>query len=134
MEYLLMICHDDTFNPPDTVEPETVAWVAETERRGVRKSGDRLRPAKIRNAGIPCRVPPRPLLAERIGGVLGVLYLLFNEGYAAIAHASLIRQELTGEAIRLARLLTPPDAVRTRSARAACARAAPRRTAPRPHR
>jgi len=45
MEYMLMICHDDTFDPPDTLEPETVAWVEEMERRGVRKSGDRLRPA-----------------------------------------------------------------------------------------
>lgn len=45
MEYMLMICHDDTFNPPEGLEPETVAWVQEMEARGVRKSGDRLRPA-----------------------------------------------------------------------------------------
>jgi RNA polymerase sigma-70 factor (ECF subfamily) len=60
---------------------------------------------KIRNAGIPYRVPPGHLLAERTAAVLGVLYLLFNEGYAASAGADLIRQSLTGEAIRLARVL-----------------------------
>jgi RNA polymerase sigma-70 factor, ECF subfamily len=60
---------------------------------------------KIRNAGIPFRVPPDHLLAERTASVLGVLYLLFNEGYAASAGADLVRQNLTGEAIRLARIL-----------------------------
>ena len=47
---------------------------------------------KIRNAGIPYRVPPAHLLAERTAAVLGVLYLLFNEGYAASAGADLVRQ------------------------------------------
>ena len=60
---------------------------------------------KIRNAGIPYRVPPAHLLEERTGGVLGVLYLLFNEGYAATGGADLVRQGLTAEAVRLARLL-----------------------------
>ena len=60
---------------------------------------------KIRNAGIPYRVPPAHLLPERTGGVLGVLYLLFNEGYAATAGADLVREGLCDEAIRLARLL-----------------------------
>jgi RNA polymerase sigma-70 factor (ECF subfamily) len=60
---------------------------------------------KIRNAGIPYRVPPAHLLAERTNAVLGVLYLLFNEGYAASAGADLVRVSLTGEAIRLARVL-----------------------------
>jgi RNA polymerase sigma-70 factor (ECF subfamily) len=60
---------------------------------------------KIRNAGIPYRVPPAELLPERTAAVLGVLYLLFNEGYAASAGADLVRQGLTGEAIRLTRLL-----------------------------
>jgi RNA polymerase sigma-70 factor, ECF subfamily len=60
---------------------------------------------KIRHAGIPYRVPPAHLLPERTAGVLGVLYLLFNEGYSATAGADLIRQGLCAEAIRLARLL-----------------------------
>jgi RNA polymerase sigma-70 factor (ECF subfamily) len=60
---------------------------------------------KIRNAGIPYRVPPAELLPERTKAVLGVLYLLFNEGYAATSGADLVRQGLTVEAIRLARLL-----------------------------
>jgi len=60
---------------------------------------------KIRNAGIPYRVPPAHLLEERTSGVLGVLYLLFNEGYAATSGADLVRQALTAEAVRLARLL-----------------------------
>jgi RNA polymerase sigma-70 factor (ECF subfamily) len=61
---------------------------------------------KIRDAGIPYRVPPAHLLPERTGGVLGVLYLLFNEGYGASAGDDLLRPDLTAEAIRLARLLT----------------------------
>jgi RNA polymerase sigma-70 factor (ECF subfamily) len=60
---------------------------------------------KILNAGIPYRVPPAHLLPERTGGVLGVLYLLFNEGYAATEGADLVRQALCDEAIRLARTL-----------------------------
>jgi RNA polymerase sigma-70 factor (ECF subfamily) len=61
---------------------------------------------KIRNAGIPYRVPPSHLLPERTGGVLAVLYLLFNEGYAATAGADLVRDGLSVEAIRLSRILT----------------------------
>ncbi|MGW1555708.1 RNA polymerase sigma factor [Streptomyces sp. NPDC002144] len=60
---------------------------------------------KIRNAGIPYRVPPAHLLPERTTGVLGVLYLLFNEGYAASSGADLVRRDLCSEAVRLARLL-----------------------------
>ncbi|MER5263793.1 RNA polymerase sigma factor [Actinosynnema sp. NPDC002837] len=60
---------------------------------------------KIRNARIPYRVPPAHLLPERTGGVLGVLYLLFNEGYAASGGADLLRRNLCAEAIRLARTL-----------------------------
>ncbi|KAB1988885.1 RNA polymerase sigma factor [Streptomyces triticiradicis] len=60
---------------------------------------------KIRNAGIPYRVPPAHLLPERTTGVLGVLYLLFNEGYAATAGADLVRANLSAEAVRLARVL-----------------------------
>jgi RNA polymerase sigma-70 factor (ECF subfamily) len=61
---------------------------------------------KIQHAGIPYRVPPAHLLPERTPGVLGVLYLLFNEGYSATAGADLVRQSLSAEAIRLARVLT----------------------------
>ncbi len=60
---------------------------------------------KIRDARIPYRVPADELLAERLDGVLAVLYLVFNEGYSASAGGSLLRRELTAEAIRLARLL-----------------------------
>ncbi len=60
---------------------------------------------KIRDAGIPYRVPPTDLLPERLDGVLRVLYLVFNEGYAASSGDSLIRRELCAEAIRLARVV-----------------------------
>ncbi|MCP3805208.1 RNA polymerase sigma factor [Allokutzneria sp. A3M-2-11 16] len=60
---------------------------------------------KIKNAGIPYRVPPAHLLPERTPAVLAVLYLLFNEGYSASAGADLLRPDLAGEAIRLARVL-----------------------------
>lgn len=61
---------------------------------------------KIRQARIPYRVPPARLLPERMPAVLGVLYLLFNEGYSASSGADLLRQGLTAEAVRLARVLT----------------------------
>ena len=60
---------------------------------------------KIRDAGIPYRVPPAELLPERLDGVLRVLYLVFNEGYAASSGDALIRRELCAEAIRLARVV-----------------------------
>src|SRR5581483_831218 len=60
---------------------------------------------KIRDAGIPYRVPSETDLPERLTSVLAVVYLIFNEGYAASAEERLIRGELTGEAIRLGRLL-----------------------------
>jgi RNA polymerase sigma-70 factor (ECF subfamily) len=60
---------------------------------------------KIAGAGIPYRVPPAHLLPERLPGVLGVVYLLFNEGYSATTGADLIRQGLAAEAIRLGRVL-----------------------------
>ena len=59
---------------------------------------------KIRDAGIPYRVPPPGLLDERLPGVHAVLYLIFNEGYASTS-GPLVRTELCDEAIRLARVL-----------------------------
>jgi RNA polymerase sigma-70 factor, ECF subfamily len=60
---------------------------------------------KIRDAGIPYRVPPADLLPERLEGVLQVLYLVYNEGHTASSGDELVRRELCAEAIRLARLL-----------------------------
>jgi RNA polymerase sigma-70 factor (ECF subfamily) len=62
--------------------------------------------AKIREAPIPYEVPTPQELPERLGAVLQVVYLVFNEGYSAAAGAEVTRAELTGEAIRLGRLLT----------------------------
>jgi RNA polymerase sigma-70 factor, ECF subfamily len=61
--------------------------------------------AKIRDARIPYRVPSEADLPDRLASVLAVVYLIFNEGYAASSGESLIREELAGEAIRLGRLL-----------------------------
>jgi RNA polymerase sigma-70 factor, ECF subfamily len=60
---------------------------------------------KIRDARIPYEVPPDHELPERLGSVLSVLYLIFNEGYLATAAPELARPELCSEAIRLARVL-----------------------------
>jgi RNA polymerase sigma-70 factor (ECF subfamily) len=61
---------------------------------------------KIRDAGIPYRVPPADLLPERLEALLAVIYLIFNEGYVTTSGDALTRQELCGEAIRLCRILT----------------------------
>jgi RNA polymerase sigma-70 factor (ECF subfamily) len=61
--------------------------------------------AKIRDAGIPYQVPEPAELPERLETVLQVVYLVFNEGYSASSGDSLTRSDLSGEAIRLARLL-----------------------------
>ena len=71
--------------------------------------------AKIRDARIPYEVPGRSALPDRLEGVLRVIYLVFNEGYLASSGASLTRNELSAEAIRLGRLLVEllpePEAV-----------------------
>jgi RNA polymerase sigma-70 factor, ECF subfamily len=60
---------------------------------------------KIRDAKIPYEVPAGPELAERLDAVLRVIYLVFNEGYSASAGATVTRADLSGEAIRVGRLL-----------------------------
>ena len=60
---------------------------------------------KIRHAGIPYRVPPAHLLPERVGAVLAVVYLLFNEGYSASGGHDLVRPALVEESLRLVRLV-----------------------------
>jgi len=71
--------------------------------------------AKIRGAQIPYQVPSRSELPERLEAVLHVVYLVFNEGYSASSGAALTRHDLSGEAIRLGRLLVgllaEPEAV-----------------------
>ena len=71
---------------------------------------------KIRDAGIPYRIPDDRALPERLDGVLRVLYLVFNEGYDASTGDQLVRGELSTEAIRLARILASlmPDAPEVR--------------------
>jgi len=61
--------------------------------------------AKIKSAGIPYEVPSRAELPDRLDTVLRVIYLVFNEGYAASSGSSVTRAELSGEAIRLGRLI-----------------------------
>ena len=61
--------------------------------------------SKIKDAHIPYQIPERPDLPERLDGVLAVIYLVFNEGYSASAGADLTRADVSGEAIRLGRLL-----------------------------
>src|SRR5689334_162086 len=72
--------------------------------------------SKIRNAGIPYRVPPADLLPERLDALLAVIYLIFNEGYCATSGDTLTRHELCGEAIRLGRVLVAllPQSAETR--------------------
>jgi RNA polymerase sigma-70 factor (ECF subfamily) len=71
---------------------------------------------KIRDAGIPYRVPSADLLQERLDALLAVIYLIFNEGYVATSGDEPIRKELCDEAIRLGRVLVAlmPDNAETR--------------------
>ncbi|HEY8042558.1 MAG TPA: RNA polymerase sigma factor [Polyangiaceae bacterium] len=73
--------------------------VATMAQRLVRAKG------KIRDAGIPYRVPDAEVLGERLEAVAAVIYLVFTEGYAASSGDALVRRELCAEAIRLGRLL-----------------------------
>jgi RNA polymerase sigma-70 factor (ECF subfamily) len=61
--------------------------------------------SKIRGAAIPYRVPPASELRERLSAVMSVVYLVFNEGYAAASGTTLVRHDLCAEAIRLGRML-----------------------------
>jgi RNA polymerase sigma-70 factor (ECF subfamily) len=61
--------------------------------------------SKIRDAGIAYRVPSEADLPDRLRAVLAVVYLIFNEGYAASSGDHLVREDLCAEAIRLGRLL-----------------------------
>ena len=89
---------------------------------------------KIAAARIPYRVPADEQLPERLAGVLAVVYLVFNEGYAARDDDRLVRAELCDEAIRLGRLLAAAHARRRRDRRPARAHAPARLPPRRAHR
>lgn len=74
MQYMLMICHNDGFVPPDESGPETDAWVEEMKRRGVRRMGSRLRPVadattvRVRDGEVLFTDGPFAETAEQIAG------------------------------------------------------------------
>ena len=84
---------------------------------------------KVRLSGIPLREPPPDALADRVRAVLAVLYLVFNEGYAATSGDALVRDDVAEEAIRLARDGPRAAAGRARAGRPARADAAAPRAA-----
>ena len=89
--------------------------------------------AKIKASDEPFALPPPEERAERLRSVLHVLYLLFNEGYATSSGPDLARTDLSGEAIRLARVVHGRRARRPRGGRPARPHAAHRRPAPGAH-
>ncbi len=72
---------------------------------------------KIRAARIPYEIPPPEVLPERIDAVMAVIYLVFNEGYAATYGDALVRADLCAEAIRLGRIVCELIAGQQRGAR-----------------
>src|SRR5262249_7325602 len=89
-----------TLPPPCGLSPADIARAFLVTEPTMDKRLVRAR-AKIKHAGIPYRVPPPELWAERVDGVLAVLYLMFNEGYAASSGESLLRVDVSAEASRL---------------------------------
>ena len=126
LRLIFTCCHPAL--PPDTRVPLTLRTVCGLTTEEIARAflvpvptmAQRLVRAKtkIRNAGIPYHVPPPEMLAERLDGVLTVIYLVFSEGYAATSGDALIRRDLASEAIRLGRLLIElmPDQEEARAA------------------
>ena len=81
---------------------------------------------KIRDAGIPYRIPDEAQLADRLDGVLAVVYLIFNEGYSTWDGDDLVRADLCIEAIRLAMVLVELMPAGARGGRAGRSHAVPR--------
>jgi RNA polymerase sigma-70 factor (ECF subfamily) len=107
-----LMIHDDTpHEPTGVVEDDrlrlTVPEIAQAFLVPETTMAQRITRAKkkIAAANIPYRVPEAEDLKERLGGVLAVIYLVFNEGYLASSGEHSIREDLTGEAIRLGRIL-----------------------------
>ncbi len=93
------------------LSPAEIAAAFLTSEAAISKRLVRAR-QRIRELALPFAVPDARALPERLDGVLGTLYLLFNEGYKASAGDRLVREELCREAIRLTRLLTDHPATR----------------------
>ncbi|MBP7141699.1 MAG: sigma-70 family RNA polymerase sigma factor [Opitutaceae bacterium] len=100
-----------------SLSPAEIASAFLTTEAAIAKRLVRAR-QKIRDLAIPFVIPDTRELPERLNGVLGTLYLLFNEGYKASTGDQLVRADLCHEAIRLASLLTENPATRTPAAHA----------------